>query len=157
MTALTLRPDRARSPPGVVRHTCHVVVAATPGRPDRHAGSVVGPMDLSATNDVIDGTPVLSLFGEADLATLPSLLERVNRFVAEHPGQRVLLDLDGLGSMAPIAVGVLVGARLTLRGSGGDLDLVCAQPGVMALFTRSGLDTTFPLYPSVRAALDRTG
>jgi hypothetical protein len=29
--------------------------------------------------------------------------------------------------------------------------------GVVALFTRSGLDTTFPLYPSVRAALDRTG
>jgi len=59
--------------------------------------------------------------------------------------------------MAPVAVGVLVGARLTLRGSGGDLDLVCTQPGVAALFTRSGLDATFPLYPSVRAALDRTG
>ena len=88
-------PDRARSPPG---------------RRSGHAGSVVGPMDLSATDDVIDGTPVLSLLGEADLATLPTLLERVNRFVAEHPGHRVLLDLDGLGSMAPVAVGVLVGA-----------------------------------------------
>ena len=117
----------------------------------------MGPMDLSATDHIIDGTPVLSLLGEADLATLPSLLERVNRFVGEHPGHRVLLDLDGLGSMAPVAVGVLVGARLTLRDSGGDLDLVCTQPGVVALFTRSGLDTTFPLYPSVRAALDRTG
>jgi anti-anti-sigma factor len=114
-------------------------------------------MDLSATDDVIDGTPVLSLLGEADLATLPSLLERVNRFVAQHPGRRVLLDLDGLGSMEPVAVGVLVGARLTLRGSGGDLDLVCTRPGVVALFTRSGLDMTFPLYPSVRAALARTG
>jgi anti-anti-sigma factor len=114
-------------------------------------------MDLSATDDVIDGTPVLFLLGEADLATLPSLLERVNRFVAQHPGRRVLLDLDGLGSMEPVAVGVLVGARLILRGTGGDLDLVCTQPGVVALFTRSGLDTTFPMYPSVRAALARTG
>ena len=61
-------------------------------------------MDLSATDHIIDGTPVLSLLGEADLATLPSLLERVNRFVGEHPGHRVLLDLDGLGSMAPVAV-----------------------------------------------------
>ena len=56
-----------------------------------------------------------------------------------------------------MAIGVLVGARLTLRGGGGDLDLVCTQPSVVALFTRSGLDATFPLYPSVRAALDRTG
>ena len=32
------------------------------------------------------------------------------------------------------------------------LDVVCTQPGVAALFLRSGLDTTFPLYPSVRAA-----
>lgn len=114
-------------------------------------------MDLSATDDVIDGTPVLSLLGEADLATLPVLLERVNRFVDQHAGRRVLLDLDGLGSMAPITVGVIISARLTLRGTGGDLDLVCTQPGVMALFTRSGLDKTFPLYPSVRAALTRTG
>ena len=112
-------------------------------------------MGLSANADVIDGTPVLSLLGEADLATLPTLLDRVNRFVAEHPGRRVLLDLDGLGSLAPVAIGVLVGARLTLRGGGGDLDLVCTQPSVVALFTRSGLDATFPLYPSVRAALDR--
>lgn len=114
-------------------------------------------MDLSATDDVIDGTPVLSLLGEADLATLPVLLERVNRFVDQHAGRRVLLDLDGLGSMAPITVGVIVGARLTLRGTGGDLDLVCTQPGVVALFTRSGLDRTFPLYPSVHAALAGTG
>jgi len=114
-------------------------------------------MDLSATDDVIDGTPVLSLLGEADLATLPALLERVNRFVAQHPGRRVLLDLDGLGSLAPVTIGILVGARLTLRGSGGDLDLVCTQPSLVSMFTRSGLDATFPLYPSVRAALDRTG
>jgi anti-anti-sigma factor len=109
-------------------------------------------MDLSVTEDVIDGTPVLSLLGEADLASLPTLLERVNRFVAEHPGQHVLIDLDGLGSMTPVAVGVLVGGRLALRAKGGDLDVVCTQPGVAALFLRSGLDTTFPLYPSVRAA-----
>jgi anti-anti-sigma factor len=109
-------------------------------------------MDLSTTEDVIDGTPVISLLGEADLASLPTLLDRVNRFVEVHPGQRVLVDLDGLGSMTPIAVGVLVGARLALRATGGDLDVVCAQPGVAALFLRSGLDTTFPLYPSVRAA-----
>jgi len=109
-------------------------------------------MDLSATEDVIDGTPVLSLLGEADLASLPTLLGRVNRFAAEHPGQRALVDLDGLGSLAPVAVGVLVGARLALRANGGDLDLVCTQPGVAALFLRSGLDTTFPLSPSVRAA-----
>jgi anti-anti-sigma factor len=114
-------------------------------------------MDLTATDEVVDGTPVLSLHGDADLATLPLLLERVNRFAAEHGGRHVLVDLDDLDGMEAVAVGVLIGARLTLRNSGGELNLVCTRPAVTALFTRSGLDTTFTLYPSVRAAAAGTG
>ena len=114
-------------------------------------------MDLRATDALVDGTPVLSLLGDADLATLPSLLERVNRFAAGHSGCHVVIDLDGLASMEPVAVGVLVAARLTLRNSGGDLDLVCTQPGVATLFSRTGLDAAFPLHRSVRAAVGDPG
>ena len=109
-------------------------------------------MDLGFSDHVLDGIPVLSLLGDADLATLPRLLERVNRFAAEHPGCRTVIDLDGLGSMDPVATGVFVRARLALRATGGELDLACTNPAVTSVFVRSGLDATFTLYRSVTAA-----
>jgi len=109
-------------------------------------------MDLGFSDHAVDGIPVLSLLGDADLATLPRLLDRVNRFAVEHPGCRAVIDLDGLGSMDPVVVGVFVRARLALRSTGGELDLVCTNPAVTAVFVRSGLDTTFTLHRSVTAA-----
>ena len=110
-------------------------------------------MDLGFSDLVLDGIPVLSLLGDADLATLPRLLERVNRFAVEHPGCRAVIDLDGLDSMDAVVAGVFVRARLALRSAGGELDLVCTNPAVTSVFVRSGLDATFTLYRSVTAAV----
>jgi anti-anti-sigma factor len=110
-------------------------------------------MDLGFSDHVLDGVAVLSLFGDADMATLPRLLERVNRFAVEHPGCRTVIDLDGLGSMDPVVAGVFVRARLALRSTGGELDLVCTNPAVTSVFVRSGLDATFTLHRSVTAAV----
>lgn len=110
-------------------------------------------MDLGFSDHVLDGVPVLSLLGDADLATLPRLLERVNRFAVEHPGCRAVIDLDGLDSMDPVVAGVFVRARLALRSAGGELDLVCTNPTVASVFVRSGLDATFTLHRSVTAGL----
>jgi anti-anti-sigma factor len=109
-------------------------------------------MDLGFTERTLGPTPVLELHGDADLSTLPVLYERLSRFATEQRGRHAVVDLDGIGSLDPVAVGVFVGARLQLRASGGELDLVCSAPAVAALFERSGLDATFPLHPSVAAA-----
>ncbi len=118
-------------------------------------------MDLGFSEHDVDGIAVLALAGDADLATLPRLLERVYRFASEHQGQHVLIDLDDLGAMEPVAAGVLVGARLHLRAGGGELDLVCTNPAVASVFVRSGLDATFTLHRSISAAAagwgDRSG
>jgi anti-sigma B factor antagonist len=109
-------------------------------------------MDLVIRSTVIEGVPVLSLDGEADLASLPQLHEQVRRFVSEHPGRQVVLDLDGLGYLDPVTVGVLVGARLQARAGGGDVELVCTSPSVASVFTGSGLDAAFALHHSVAEA-----
>ena len=109
-------------------------------------------MDLGIRSTVIEGVPVLCLDGEADLASLPRLHEQVRRFVRENPGRHVVVDLDGLGHLDPVTVGVLVGARLQARAGGGDLQLVCTSPPVAAVFTGSGLDSSFVLHHSVADA-----
>jgi anti-anti-sigma factor len=109
-------------------------------------------MDLDIRSTVIEGVPVLSLDGDADLASLPKLHEQVRRFVSEHPGRQVVVDLDGLGYLDPVTVGVLVGARLQARATGGEVDVVCTSPSVAAVFTGSGLDAAFTLHRSVADA-----
>jgi anti-anti-sigma factor len=110
-------------------------------------------MDLGIRSTVIDGVPVLSLDGEADLASLPQLHDQTRRFVTEHPGRQVVVDLDGLGYLDPVAVGVLVGARLQARATGGDVELICTNPSVTAVFTGSGLNAAFALHGSVADAV----
>jgi anti-sigma B factor antagonist len=110
-------------------------------------------MDLSFREHTVDGAAVLELRGQADLSTLPLLHERVNRFAAEHQGRHAIIDLTGVGALEPVTLGVLIGARLLLRAGGGELDLVCAEPDIVALFARSGLDAVFALHPTVAAAV----
>ena len=110
-------------------------------------------MDLGIRSTVIEGVPELCLDGEADLASLPRLHEQVRRFVRENPGRHVVVDLDGLGHLDPVTVGVLVGARLQARAGGGELQLVCSSPPVAAVFTGSGLDAAFVLHRSVADAV----
>jgi anti-sigma B factor antagonist len=112
-------------------------------------------MDLGFREQLVMGAPVLALLGEADLATLPRLVERVQRFASEHAGEHGVVDLDGLSHLEPVALGVLIGARLQLRASGGELDVVCTEPALTALFVRSGLDGTFTLHATAAAALAR--
>ena len=68
----------------------------------------------------------------------------------------MIIDLDGLALLEPVALGVLIGARLQLRAGGGDVALVCTSPGVSAVFVGSGLDATFTLHPSIAAAIAAT-
>jgi anti-anti-sigma factor len=109
-------------------------------------------MDLGIRSTLIEGVPVLTLDGEADLASLPQLHEQVRRFVSEHPGRHLVIDLDGLGYLDPVTVGVLVGARLQARAAGGEIELVCTSPSVATVFTGSGLDAAFALHHSVADA-----
>jgi anti-anti-sigma factor len=111
-------------------------------------------MDLGFSETSVGTTPVLELRGDADLSTLPLLHERVNRFAADQRGHHAVVDLDGLGSLDPVAMGVLIGARLQLRASGGELDLVCTAPALVALFAASGLDATFTLHATAAAAAE---
>ena len=132
-------------------------------------GSVACIMDLGFRDQVIDGIPVLELNGDADQATLPRLVDRVNRlavderpavgrqdrFAAEHRYRLVVIDLDGLATLEPVTMGAFISARLILRSGGGDLEVVCNVPALTALFTRSGLDATFTPHATIAAARGR--
>jgi anti-sigma B factor antagonist len=97
-------------------------------------------VDLQGSVDVVGGVPVLSLIGSVDLATVAELRDLLLRFTADHPGERVAVDLDGVDSLDDVGLGVLLGAAGRTRQNGGDLAVVCADGQLRERFTVTGLD-----------------
>jgi anti-anti-sigma factor len=97
-------------------------------------------VDLQGSVDVVGSVPVLSLTGSVDLATVAELRDLLLRFTADHAGELVAVDLDGVDSLDDVGLGVLLGAAGRTRQNGGDLTVVCADGQLRERFTVTGLD-----------------
>ncbi|HEV3226643.1 MAG TPA: STAS domain-containing protein [Acidimicrobiales bacterium] len=99
-----------------------------------------------------DGWTVLAVSGEIDIATAPSLRERLHSLLAEDQ-HRLVIDLDDVGFLDSTALGVMVGALKRARTDGGEVRIVCTQPRVRKVFEITRLDTAFDLFDSVDEAV----
>ena len=97
-------------------------------------------MRLVARDELIDGMAVLALDGDVDLATLPLLRDHLARFVAEHPGRLVAVDIESVGALDDSGLGALLGAAGRARQGGGELVIVCAGERLRERFAVTGLD-----------------
>ena len=86
-------------------------------------GSVMH-MQLSSSI-VRDGSQsVLVVAGEIDLATVPECSDMLTKFVDDHAGRDIALDLCQVTALDDTGVGVVVGAVARARNLGSDLTLV---------------------------------
>jgi anti-sigma B factor antagonist len=95
---------------------------------------------------------VLAVSGEIDIATAPSLREKLHGLLAEERMQLVI-DLDEVTFLDSTALGVLVGVLKRVRTEGGELRVVCNQPRVRKVFEITRLDSAFDLCTSVDDAV----
>jgi anti-sigma B factor antagonist len=109
-------------------------------------------MQLRTEVSELAGWTVVSLYGELDVATAPSLREQLIELVNDGHTQLVL-DLDGIDFLDSTGLGTLIGALRRARTQGGDLRLVCTETRVTRLFEITGLDKAVPLLPSLDAAV----
>jgi len=113
-------------------------------------------VDLGIILDERDGWTVVSLSGEADLATAPELRERLHALIAEGR-PNLVIDLDGVGFLDSTALGVLVGTMKRARSAGGDVRLVCTQPRVAKILEITRLDRAFATFTTVDGAAEAQG
>lgn len=109
-------------------------------------------MDLGLDLTQRDGSAVLAVSGEVDVASAPRLRERIVAVVAEGH-RRIVLDLDDVDFLDSTGLGVLVGALKRVRTHGGELHLVCTNPRILKVFDITGLTLVFPMHDSVDAAV----
>ncbi len=97
-------------------------------------------MDLSIVTTRVGGEIVLSLSGIADLSTIPSLQDRVKRALSDHPGNTLVIDIDGLLALDDVALGLFLGAAAQARQAGGELAIVCSNDRLRRRLAMTRLD-----------------
>jgi anti-sigma B factor antagonist len=106
---------------------------------------------VAATEWLDDGTPVVSVMGELDLATAPALEEALLAVPDELAG-RVIVDLARCSFMDLRGLHVLLAARERLERSSRPLALVVRDPTLLRVFKITRVDGLFAIYPSLTAA-----
>jgi anti-sigma B factor antagonist len=109
-------------------------------------------MELGLAVHDRDGWAVLTVSGEIDIATAPSLRERLHALLAEDKRQ-IVIDLEDVGFLDSTALGVLVGVLKRARSEDGEVRIVCTQPRVRKVFEITRLDSAFDLFDSVDEAV----
>jgi anti-sigma B factor antagonist len=96
-------------------------------------------------------TTLLVLRGELDIATSPQLREALVKVIGD--GRRIVVDLEGLGFIDSVGLGILVSGLKRARSHGGELELVCANRVILQPLELTGLDQTFTLHAQREDAL----
>ncbi|GLY14182.1 anti-sigma-B factor antagonist [Kineosporia sp. NBRC 101677] len=95
---------------------------------------------------------VISVAGEIDVYTAPTLRERLNELVAEGE-YHLVVDMAGVDFLDSTGLGVLVGGLKRARSHEGSLQLVCDQEKILKVFRITGLTKVFPIHASLAGAL----
>ena len=109
-------------------------------------------MELRTEVSEIAGWTVVSVYGELDVATSPSLRERLIQLVGDG-STRLVLDLQGVDFLDSTGLGTIVSALKRARTHGGDLRLVCSESRILRLFEITGLDKAVSLHASLDDAI----
>jgi anti-sigma B factor antagonist len=109
-----------------------------------------------ATEQLDDGTPVVCVMGEVDLATVPAL-EQTLLGAGENRPRAMIVDLTGCTFLDSSGLRALIETRTRLQRSNRPMALVLSNPSVLRIFEISGCDELFEIYPALGAAVDANG
>jgi anti-sigma B factor antagonist len=98
--------------------------------------------DLDVKTAQVGDVFVVSVIGEADLRTAPTL-ERELQDVLRLGGRSAALDLAGVGFIDSTALGLLLRYQPRFRAGGGDLVIVTDDRRVLRTLEITGLDRIF--------------
>jgi anti-sigma B factor antagonist len=91
-----------------------------------------------------DGTAVVAVFGEVDLATAPELKAVLLAAVASG-ATNIVLDLSGTDFLDSTGLGAVVTAYKRVRAHDGHMRVVVGNPRVRRVFEITNLDRVLPV------------
>jgi anti-anti-sigma factor len=97
-------------------------------------------VDLQVRVALVGDTPTIALGGLVDLGSVPILQDVLTRAVLDHPGETIVVDLDGVVSFDDTALGLLLAAAGRARELGGELEIVCTSDRLLARLASTRFD-----------------
>lgn len=109
-------------------------------------------MSLTVQTQQRDGSVVIAVAGELDMATAPQLQAHITELL-ESERARLVFDLSEVTFCDSTGLSVFVRAKNSCDEAGGDVRLAAPQRGVLRILEVSGLVEVLPTYPTVDAAV----
>jgi len=98
---------------------------------------------------------VVTVLGEVDVATAPTLRQTLLGLVSETGGPpRIVIDLAGVDFLDSTGLGVLLGALKRVRAKDGVLVLARAEPHVRKVFEITRVIEILPMHDDLQSAVD---
>ncbi len=101
-----------------------------------------------------EGTQVVTVYGELDLATADSLYRRGRTAIGRH-AQLLLLDLTSVSFCDSRGLSAFVRIANDADKAGCRYGLIAPQPLVAKVLRITGLDKRLPVFPTIEAARTR--
>lgn len=95
---------------------------------------------MRAAVSTVGDSVVVAVDGVVDLAAVGTLHGDLVRAIRRHPGDTLIVDLDGVESIDDAGLGVLMGAAAAARSTGGDLQVVCNRAALRARLESTRFD-----------------
>jgi anti-sigma B factor antagonist len=112
-------------------------------------------VDLSIASESHGEVTVVHVGGEIDVYTAPMLREHLDEHISRGR-HHLVVDLEDVPFMDSTGLGVLVGRLKLVRVKDGTLCLVCSSERILKVFSITGLDKVFQIFPSLDDALAAT-
>ncbi len=117
------------------------------------AGLLVYPVPMPLeTKRMEPGVAVIALSGRMTFGRDAEQFEAAVRTLLDSGDRKFVLDASGLDYIDSAGIGALVSALTNVKKAGGDLRLAGAKDRILRLFTMTGVDKLFALYPTVADA-----
>ena len=110
-------------------------------------------MESLTSIETVGDANVVTLRGEIDAFTAPSLRDDLRQLVEERGARLVVVDLEAVTFLDSSALGALVGVFRRLRERDGQLRIVEPRAAASRIFELTGLDAVLDLYADREAAL----
>lgn len=121
-------------------------------------GRDVRPIPRFRIDETLEGTTrILEVNGELDLATAPTLGQRIRRPLFWEGAEHVVVDLSGVVFLDSSGASALLLSVSHARALGRKLAFTCPDGDVLRRLKIYGLDSVLSVFPTRELALDAVG
>ncbi|MCQ2736762.1 MAG: STAS domain-containing protein [bacterium] len=104
-------------------------------------------MDINIETSDLGGIKLVTVHGDIDVYSSPKVKDALYEII-DAEAYKIVINLEDIRYIDSTGLGVLIGALKKVKGSEGNITVVCSNPQIKKVFTITGLVKIFGIYPN---------